>query len=270
MGKSFILLWRVSRDLRLAAFKILRASVAPLALLILWSAEARAFDFEQYARHALWGVVRACAVDHRWFGAAYPCLKIETGADTRPGFVFLDPPLGPDDLILVPTRKVTGIEDDALDELAAPILAAAWQARSLLREADGTRPEENRFALAINSEPMRSQDQLHIHIGCLAHEVRSALDKAALAVPREGWTAQPTLLAGQPYWTQRFNGAQVDGAAVLQAAKTFAKLRSTGLQFVTLALVRLKGGFLLLIADNRHVRISTAEDLLDRSCRIYR
>jgi CDP-diacylglycerol pyrophosphatase len=107
MAKSFISLWHVLRYLRLAAFNVLWVSGAPLALLTLWSAQAGAFEFDQYARHALWGVVRTCAVDHHWFGAAYPCLKIEAEADTRPGFVFLDPPLGPDDLILVPTRKVT-------------------------------------------------------------------------------------------------------------------------------------------------------------------
>src|SRR5271165_2545290 len=44
---------------------------------------------------------------------------------------------------------------------------AAWRARPYLKRPDGRSPQPDEFALAVNSALTRSQDQLHIHLGCL-------------------------------------------------------------------------------------------------------
>jgi hypothetical protein len=82
---------------------------------------------------------------------------------------------------LAPTRKILGVEDPYLQSSAAPnYFADAWEAWLNLNGERGRTPDLG-FALVVNSALARSQDQLHIHMGCLAPSARSALDAA---VPR--------------------------------------------------------------------------------------
>ena len=80
---------------------------------------------------------------------------------------LLRPPLL-QDLILVPTRRIVGIEDPFLQSPEAPnYFDAAWRARSFLKGANGQAPDREAVALVANSAFVRTQDQLHIHVGCL-------------------------------------------------------------------------------------------------------
>jgi CDP-diacylglycerol pyrophosphatase len=138
-------------------------------------------------RQALWLTVQACVADFRLTGAPFPCLMVNLKAGEARGYVVLRAPFDPD-TILTPTRKVSGIEDPWLRSRAAPnYFADAWRARALLKGPDGRPPAPGDFALAVNSELTRSQDQFHIHLGCLAPSIKRWLPAVASRLPIGAW-----------------------------------------------------------------------------------
>ena len=65
-----------------------------------------------------------------------------------------------------------------------------------LKSPDGTPPAPDDFALAVNSALTRSQDQFHIHLGCLAPALGRRLPALAPEMPVGAWTRIGT-------WTRR-------------------------------------------------------------------
>ncbi len=118
-------------------------------------------------RKALWPVVQACVATYKLSGLPFPCLEVDLSRGEAGGFVVLRPPVGPPDTILAPTRRLTGVEDPFLQSPDAPnYFADAWNARGLIGEGRDE-PPPDRVGLVVNPLSLRSQDQLHIHIGCL-------------------------------------------------------------------------------------------------------
>lgn len=156
-------------------------------------------------RRALWSVVNVCVADHKLTGAPFPCLKVNLAGGEDRGYVVLYAPFV-HDTILSPTRKIVGVEDPFLRSGAAPnYFAEAW---SNLEGGRGESPDP-RFALVVNSAVARSQDQLHIHMGCLSPLARSALDAAALKLAVGQWSPIGFLVPHQPFWAFRTGTADL-------------------------------------------------------------
>jgi CDP-diacylglycerol pyrophosphatase len=139
-------------------------------------------------RGALWNVVQACVANHALTGAAFPCLEVNVSDGDQRGYAVLQSPFGRPDLILTPTRKVVGVEDPWLQTSAAPnYLEDAWNARGFLSH-DRHRPLTHvDVALAVNSRFSRTQDQLHIHIGCLSRGAKRMFEALATELPEGKW-----------------------------------------------------------------------------------
>lgn len=152
------------------------------------------------ARQALWQTIRACVTDFKLTGAAFPCLRVDlTGGEDR-GYVLVRAPFGLSDTVLAPTRKVVGVEDAWLQLPAAPnYFEAAWRTRPQFDGADGRPVQPDDFALAVNSALTRSQDQLHIHLGCLVPATKHRLSRLASELPIGAWTASAASLTAQSY-----------------------------------------------------------------------
>ena len=176
------------------------ASVIALTAFATW---AFALD-----RQALWSVVNACVADHKLTGAPFPCLKVDLAGGEERGYVVLNAPFE-QDTILAPTRKIVGVEDPFLQSGAAPnYFADAWEAWSNLNgERRGSL--DRRFALVVNSAVARSQDQLHIHMACLAPSARGALDAAASELAVGEWSPIGLLVPHQPFWAFRTGTADL-------------------------------------------------------------
>ena len=102
------------------------------------------------------------------------------------GYVLLRAPWGAPDLILAPTRKIVGVEDPSLQTSEAPnYFEDAWNARAFLSEGRQKPLARNDVVLAVNPRPWRSQDQLHIHIGCLSRRMRQRLQTLAPELPED-------------------------------------------------------------------------------------
>jgi CDP-diacylglycerol pyrophosphatase len=146
-------------------------------------------------RGALWKVVEACLVTHALTGGAFPCLEVNVSGGRERGYVVLRPPLSASDLILAPTRRVAGVEDASLAAPEAPnYFEDAWRARKFLNGAPREPLPHDGVVLAVNSSPSRTQDQLHIHIGCLSPRARRTVEAFAAAAPADQW-----LELGRPF-----------------------------------------------------------------------
>ena len=124
-------------------------------------------------RDALWKVVDSvCVPDMRLRGSPAPCAQV----DLRRGFVVMKDIPGRAQVLLIPTRHITGIEDPQLLSPAGPnYWQAAWDARGSFEQRLGRRVPREAIGLAINSALSRTQDQLHIHVACLRPDVAAML-----------------------------------------------------------------------------------------------
>jgi CDP-diacylglycerol pyrophosphatase len=204
-------------------------------------------------RDGLFRQMQACLAQTE---RAPPCIAV----DLARGFVVIkdDDPAKPDGYLIVPDREVTGIEDPrALRPPVASFWRYGWEAGRQLVPA----PPEG-LGLAINSKPGRSQDLLHIHISCVAPEVRDAL--AAATIGPE-WAAQPFLeLRGDVYNARKV--ATLDRSPFLLLAElpgARADMAEQSLGVVGSA----DGGFFVLTDSTEPGVVAEAEELLDQDCR---
>jgi CDP-diacylglycerol pyrophosphatase len=180
------------------------AAVAALTVLVAFAAFAMELN-----RMALWQVVRACVADYKLTGAPFPCLEVNLSGGEELGNVVLRPPLS-DDTLLAPTRRIKGIEDPFLRSPEAPnYFDAAWRARAFLKDANGRAPERDAIALFVNSAIVRTQDQLHIHVGCLVPYARRTLAAVAPRVPMGEWAQIGPVVLHTMFWGYRIPGTEL-------------------------------------------------------------
>src|SRR6202789_1514596 len=218
------------------------------------SAAFAAYAMELH-RMALWQVVRACVADYKLTGTPFPCLEVNlTGGEER-GTVVLRPPLM-EDMVLAPTRRIEGIEDPFLQSPEAPnYFDAAWRARRFLRDADGQARERGALALFVNSAVVRTQDHLHIRVGCLLPYARRTLAAAAPRVPMGEWAQIGPVVPHTVFWAYRIPGTGLASVNPfrLAAEELGAKTKSPGDLTVAVAGVRVDGDdeFLILASYAR-------------------
>ncbi len=75
--------------------------------------------------------------------------------------------------------------------------------RPYLKGPGGRSPQPDEFALAVNSALTRSQDQLHIYLGCLLPAINHRLSTLAYGLPIGVWTRVRGLIPGSVLWGLR-------------------------------------------------------------------
>jgi len=188
-------------------------------------------------RMVLWQVVRACVADYKLTGAPFPCLEVNVSAGEERGSVVLRPPLS-DDTVVAPTRRIIGIEDPFLRSPDAPnYFDAAWRARTFLKAADGRMPERNAIALFVNSAVVRTQDQLHIHVGCLLPYARRTLAADAPKMPMGEWRQIGPVVPHTMFWGYRIPGTELAKVNPFRLAAEELGERADGLGDLTVVVV---------------------------------
>jgi CDP-diacylglycerol pyrophosphatase len=230
-------------------------------------------------RGALWGVVQSCVADHALTGAAFPCLDVNLSGGKGRGYVVLRGPLANSDLILAPTTKILGVEDPQLQSLEAPnYFEDAWGARVFLTTRRKTPLAHDDVALAVNSKESRSQDQLHIHIGCLSRETKQTVASLALQLPEDRWARiGQAMTAGKGLHAVGFLGrvvarenvAEVNPFRLATEAPNNSEMSHTMILVAGVELARRRDGFVLLAYQGEPSGPGdqvSAEDFLDATC----
>ncbi|WP_187829498.1 CDP-diacylglycerol diphosphatase [Labrys sp. KNU-23] len=249
------------------AFAIL-AALAGLSLFFLVS---RFLDPD-----ALWKIVNGKCVPEQQQGTArHHCAEVDLSKGIDRGFAVLkdNAPTKPYNYLLIPTKRITGIEDAALMAPDAEnYFEHAWAARSYLDAILKRNLDWNMVALAVNSAKDRSQNQLHIHVGCVRSDIRSALkdNEARLS---QGWSPLTLPASDPPYVALKLMRDNLSGFNPFQAlANGIPEARAAmGLQTIVVvgAVFRDESrGFYILSRHRQEGAPAHGEDLIDPACQL--
>ncbi|MGB6449249.1 MAG: CDP-diacylglycerol diphosphatase [Steroidobacteraceae bacterium] len=199
-----------------------------------------------------------------------PCitLSMRGAGPTASGFALLADQKGGAHFLLIPIQSITGIESPALRATGTlNFFDAAWKARGVLDTVVGRPVAREITGLAVNSIWARSQDQLHIHIGCLRRFVYDALRVNA---DRIGATWSPMTMRGFRYQAIRINGRNLDSTNPFKLlADSLPGAKDAMAQFTLfVAGMDFKDGPGFLALAGRYV--PGTETLLDSSCALAR
>jgi CDP-diacylglycerol pyrophosphatase len=227
---------------------------------------------------ALWKIIsEKCVPNEREYGQPAPCALVDLNAGEAKGYVVLKDRVGDTQYLLMPTAKITGIEDPAVLAAGAPnYFADAWRERHFTVTAAKRDLPRDELSLAINSMYGRTQNQLHIHIDCPAPATRDAIQKNLAAIG-DSWAPFPEPLAGHPYRAIRVSGEDLDGfdpfksvAADIPGAR--AAMGSQTIVVIGETFANDKPGFVILagMADLATGDTGSGEELQDHSCALAR
>jgi CDP-diacylglycerol pyrophosphatase len=145
----------------------------------------------------LWNIVHGKCV----FAVA-PCDLV----DAAEHFALLKDIDGVAQYLLIPTDKITGVEDPALLKPETPnFFADAWAHRDAMQAKLPHPIPRASISLVVNAQTARSQNQLHIHIDCLSAAARDALQRAASKVGPD-WAPLDEPVAGHTFLARRVDG----------------------------------------------------------------
>ena len=242
-------------------------TILAVAALALWPAPALA------DQNALWNIVHGQCVPHFEAGEGpKPCETVDLDGGVAEGVAILKDLVGVAQMLAIPTRRITGIEDPQMLEPDAPLVfAVAWGAKALVEaRLHRTLPREA-VGLAINSQWARSQNQLHVHVDCVAIPVMKALADYASALDGE-WRPMTVELQGRVYFARRVDSADLRDVAPLKLLADGLKGAREQMGVYSLAAIGAafdgKPGFVLLADAFSLEGGGHAEDLEDHDCAV--
>jgi len=242
--------------IRLAALAFATAALSP--------APARAADPD-----ALWKIVHdQCVPNEQQHHVAAPCAEVDLTGGAERGYVVLKDLNGNTQFLVIPTARVTGIEDPALLAAKAPnYWAPAWIARFYVFARAHKELPRDAIGLAVNSTKGRSQNQLHIHVDCVRPDLRRYLARRAVRM-RERWADLGEAIDGHRYLAMRLDSRDLAGVDPFEVLARNIPAARQHMGNWTLVAIGMPRGFVLLAG---HVNPATndpgsGEELLDHDC----
>jgi CDP-diacylglycerol pyrophosphatase len=231
----------------------------------LLASAALAFD----SRAALGLVLKTCEMNFKLSGAAFPCLKVFMGAEPLTSYAILREPLADQRTIFSPLADFTGVEDPRLLIPGTPnYFSLAWNERKRVIPRDEDSWES--VALAVNAAVFRTQDHLHIHMGCVVPDVSKAL--AAATVSSTDFRRLNIKLNGQIYWARFLPANDLSDINPVKLVADGVSLAKRSMGGVTIAVVGAKRngtrGFIILAhaMGLNPKNPASAESMIDPQC----
>jgi CDP-diacylglycerol pyrophosphatase len=213
----------------------------------------------------LWSLVHAqCTPHERQAGIPAPCLVVDLSGGEARGYALLKDRNGVAQLLLLPTARITGIEDPQLLAPGGPdYFALAWAARSRVAARLPRPAPDTALLVAVNSIYGRSQDQLHLHIDCLSPAAAAVLAGARLD-PR--W--RPLSIGPRRYLARHVASLDGDDDPFRLLARTRRDARADMGAWTLAATAAPAGGFTVLAdrANPAQGDFASAEELQDHAC----
>ena len=222
---------------------------------------------------ALWHIVHESCVPHAEAGEGpKPCEDVDLARGEAEGVAILKDLHGMWQMLAIPTRRITGVEDPQMLAPDAPnVFAGAWKAKALLEDRLRRSLPRESVALTINSKWARSQDQFHVHVDCLAKSVAEKLDDYRSALD-DRWRAMTVALNGRMYFARRLYSTDLSDAEPLKLLAGGLEGAKDHMDAYSLAAVGAtfggKPGFILLADSFSLEGGGHAEDLQDHDCAI--
>jgi CDP-diacylglycerol pyrophosphatase len=245
----------------------LRLTVLVVLLGVILASRTAATPTQADHPNALWDVVHGLCVRDKWLtGGAAPCLAV----DRKLGVAVVPDPRRPTQVLVVPTKRLAGIESPGLlDPDAVNYWQAAWDDRRYFEHRARREVARDRIGMAINSAFSRSQNQLHIHVDCVRSDVRQALMARADDIGPV-WRTLRTPLVGRLYRVRRLEGADLGARNPFQLLARGNPAARQNMAAQSLAVIGAtfpdgSPGFFLL-NDGRPGAF--AESLLDHDCAV--
>jgi CDP-diacylglycerol pyrophosphatase len=246
------------------------ASFHVATLLSLWAWPALADG-----RATLWDIVHdQCLVTARNDPNPAPCSYVETYMGVAKGYAVLKDLVGDAQFLLIPTKRVPGIESPDIVASDAPnYWQAAWEARRYLNQKLQRSLPRNAIGMAVNSSAKRGQDQLHIHIDCVQPEVMKALAAHADDIG-EKWHTIPFTLMGRHFVARQVNSPDLEDVNPFRLLYSSSAEAAADMAHETLIVIgatfnNRREGFVLLSEKATTVKGSGhGEDLLDHACAV--
>jgi CDP-diacylglycerol pyrophosphatase len=162
--------------------------------------------------NAIWNIVHGqCVPNQLQHGDPKPCVAVDLKNGGERGYGVLKDIHGATQYLLIPTKRIVGIESPALlAPDAENYFADAWNARSFVEKAVGHALPIDVLSLAVNSKLARTQSQLHIHIDCIRPDVRATLLKLRASIGAT-WAPLAEPVGGHGYWAMRLMGSTLAG-----------------------------------------------------------
>jgi len=184
--------------------------------------------------------------------------------DVDDGYAVLHDRKGGIHFLLIPTARITGIEDPALLSGHLPnYFDAAWRNRDILDRQAGASLRRDQIGFAVNHVSARSQDQLHIHMSCIRPDLTARLTADADTFD-DHW--QPWSFEDRSYAVRRVNGESLGTADPFRLLHELLSYRHAEAGSHTLLVAGLTyattPGFVLVAGTN----VPGAERLLDSRC----
>ncbi len=221
--------------------------------------------------NALWKIIDSRCTPHQRVGMGpAPCALVQE----EQGFAILKDLTGPSQYLLLPTARVTGIEDPKILSAGAPnYFAEAWANRHFTEQRLRLPLPREDISLAVNSAYGRSQNQLHIHIDCVRADVAEML-RAQDAKIGSTWYKLNLPPKLHPYLARRISGETLDkvNPFTLVAARDQAG-QMMGRQTIVVVGARFNdgtAGFYILDGEASLVGLDSGsgEELQDHTCAI--
>lgn len=235
---------------------------------------AATFAVRAADRTVLWRIVHEkCVPDQQASQNPAPCVLVDLSGSEEGGVAILKDINGIAQHLAIPTRRIAGVEaPDLLDPGLPNYWRAAWAARSYLNTRLPHELPRDAIGLAINAASRRSQDQLHIHIDCVAPDVRDAL-AAYDAKLSADWHVLPFTLRERRYWARRLDSADLSDVAPFRLLADGVPGAKGDMAEETLVVIgatfpAAHAGFILLADRADPGAGGHGEDLLDSRCTI--
>jgi CDP-diacylglycerol pyrophosphatase len=196
-----------------------------------------------------------------------PCAKVDLNGE----YVIFKDRNGVGQYLLIPTKRIEGIESPELVEVGAHnYWRDAWNGRIYVEQALQAQLMPEDIGLAVNSVSGRSQDQLHIHIDCMRPDVVAALRAKSNAIA-ERWSEFPSLLSRHHYRTLLITDGMLRDTDPFRILQSYLREQGESMADQSLLLTGTmladgKPGFILLNTRVGPGGDASAEELLDHSC----
>ena len=227
-----------------------------------------------YKREALWRIVSTQCVPARQAGdPPSPCLTVSN--DKEGGYAVLKERVGVAQVLVIPTKQISGIESpDSREASSKKYWSAAWNARFFVFGYLQREIARDEVSLAVNSQHARSQDQLHIHVDCIKPQVRDLLRKHADEIGHS-WGLLPFEVDGKKYNARRLDDPDLGrtNPIALISDELADAASDMGAETIFLAGAKFedgKDGFIMLEdrAGRAPLDFAHSEDLQDHSCSV--